>query len=107
MEALAYIALFFVSYYYYRLAEKYQKNKWMFGLLGIALFALAYFLFAVMYGLFYADKIYEKNLEALGIKAFFAAIFFVFLIFQVLYYWLNKKIQQNSKEIDTIGTTED
>ena len=48
MKALGYILIFYIGFYFYRLAENHSKNKWLFAILGVA----AYFFGIIVYPLY-------------------------------------------------------
>ena len=42
------ILLYWIGKYYYKLAEKYNRNKWLFVILGIAVYYLGMILFGII-----------------------------------------------------------
>ncbi len=91
MSALGYILIFYIGFYYYRLAENYNRNKWLFGFLGI----LFYFLGAILYPLYIkiavVDKIDEYDLTFMSLKSLVIGLTFVFIIFHLLELTWKKK----------------
>jgi hypothetical protein len=65
-----------VGFYFFRLAENHEKNKWLFGFLGIIIFAVAYFTYVLFCKFFNLEEFNVDNLPAIGIKAFFIGLFF-------------------------------
>lgn len=103
MEALGYIFIFYIAYYFYRLAENHKKNKWLFGFLGIVFFVIAYISY-LLYLRFFNSK--EFNIEVVStieIKAFFTSLTFAVIMFQVLNFIWSKKKKLKSNAIEKIG----
>ena len=58
---LGLLLIFFIGRYFYRLAEDYSQNKWLFAFLGIVLYYAAGIVFGVALGLM--DLIFGWNLD--------------------------------------------
>ena len=103
MEILIYILLFYVGFYFYRLAENHQKNKWIYGFVGIA----TYFTGTIMYPLFirlsYSEEIYDFDLAKITLKSCLIGFSCVFFLFNILSFVWSKKNKINDKDIDKIG----
>lgn len=103
MKALGYIFLFYVGFYFYRLAENHQKNKWFFGGIGI----ITYFIGIIIYPLYLRTLKHEDienfDVTSVSFTSFLVGFLFVFIIFQLLnFIWIRKK-KVNKKDIDNIG----
>mgnify|MGYP000569042414 CR=1 FL=1 len=103
MEALGYIFLFYVGFYFYRLAEIHKKNKWLFGFLGIVIFIIGYFSYILFCRFSYSEELNLANLSTIGIKAFLVGLISSVLIFKILSLIWNRKEKINQKDIDKIG----
>lgn len=102
MEILSYILLFYIGFYYYRLAENHNKNKWLFGFIGIAIFVIAYFFYVLFCRFSYSEETNLENLPAIGVKSFCTGLIITILVFQILNsIWSRKK--KNYLEVDEIG----
>lgn len=103
MKILSYIFLFYVGFYFYRLAENHQKNKWLFAIIGIITYLLFLFIYPLYLRLFYKEEILDINLVLVSLKSFLIALISLFILFQVLSFMWNKKEKVNNQEINTIG----
>ena len=103
MKALGYIFLFYIGFYFYRLAENHNKNKWLFAVIGI----VAYFVGVIGYPLylriFNFEEIRGFDITSISLKSFLIGLICVFFLFQVLNFIWNRKKNVNIKEIDKIG----
>ncbi|NNK87441.1 MAG: hypothetical protein HKO90_04090 [Flavobacteriaceae bacterium] len=87
---LGLIIIFFVGKYYFELASKFDKNKWLYAIIGIVVYYAAGGVLGIILGL--ADLMFglridwnnAVGLNLLGIPAGLAAIY-------GLYYFLRKK----------------
>jgi cellobiose-specific phosphotransferase system component IIC len=103
LEYLGYIIVFYIGFYFYRLAENHNKNRWLFGFLGI-LFFMTGFLLYLIFSRFLNSKEYNiDNLAPIGVEAFFAGLILSIILFKIIsFVWnRNKKVKSNS--IDKIG----
>lgn len=103
MKALSYIFLFYVGFYFYRLAEIHKRNKWLFGLLGI----VVYFASTVLY-LLYLRFFLEENLEELDMikvtfKSFLIGLTSVVIVFQILSFIWSRKDKKYKSKVEEIG----
>lgn len=98
--------LYFIGKYFYKLAEEFNKNKWLFAILGIVIFYVGTFIGGILLGLL--DLIFEigfdyDNSTLLGFMALPFGIASTYL-----FYYLLKKQWSNSiviikDEIQDIG----
>jgi len=84
MTILGYILLFYVGFYYYRLAENHKRNKWLYGFLGIVLFILGTIFYPLFLRFFLQTEINEFDLTLISFKSIFIGIFTVFFCFHFL-----------------------
>lgn len=103
MEALGYIFLFYVGFYFFRLAENHQKNKWLFGILGIIVYLIATIIYPIFLRFFKSDEIENFDLASISLKSFLIGFTIVFIFFQILSFIWGRKKKINKKEIDKIG----
>ncbi|PQJ81439.1 hypothetical protein BTO16_02085 [Polaribacter glomeratus] len=92
-----------MGFYFFRLAENHEKNKWLFGFLGIIIFAVAYFTYVLFCKFFNSEEFNVDNLPAIGMKAFFIGLFFLVIIFHLLNFVWSKKKKVKVDSIDKIG----
>ena len=92
MSALGYILLFYIGFYFYRLAENHNKNKWLYGLLGVVLFFISLFVSVLLERFFRGDEINEFDIAIISVKSIFIGTLVVFIVFQILdSLWERKK----------------
>ncbi|WP_299014187.1 hypothetical protein [uncultured Polaribacter sp.] len=103
MQFLPYILLFYIGFYFYRLAENHQKNKWLFGFIGIVIYFLGAIVHPVYLMLFSELTVDEFDLTAIGFKSFTLGLVFVFVSFQILNGIWNRKKKIKKEEIERIG----
>lgn len=103
MKALGYIFLFYVGFYFYRLAEIHQKNKWVYGFLGIVLFIIGCLSYVLYCRFLSTEAVLVENLLSIGLKAFLSGVILVVLIFKILGYVWNRKKRVQKEDIDKIG----
>jgi len=103
MQALGYVFLCYVGFYFFRLAENHNKNKWVFSLVGLATFFIGYFMYVLYFRVFILEEFSEFSLVEIGYKAFLTGIFITFLLFRLLSFVWDRKKLQNNNEVDKIG----
>jgi cellobiose-specific phosphotransferase system component IIC len=103
MEYLGYIFIFYIGFYFYRLAENYKKNKWLFGFLGIINFIIGSFSYLLFCRLFNSVEFNKENLSSIGLKGFISGVIFSILIFQILNFIWSRKEKKYNNELDKIG----
>ena len=103
MSAFVYIFIFYVGFYFYRLAENHHKNKWLFGIVGIATYFIGSIIYPLFIRFFYDEDIYDFDLAKITLKSFLIGISCVFFLFHLLsFIWSRKKIIKK-EDIDKIG----
>ena len=103
MKILGYILIFYIGFYFYRLAENHQKKKWLFGIVGIATYFSGILIYPLYVRFFYVDEIDEFDISAISLKSSLIGLLFVFFLFQLLSLIWSRKKKTNKKEIDKIG----
>ncbi|MFK8059714.1 MAG: hypothetical protein AB8B78_06435 [Polaribacter sp.] len=106
MNILGYIFLFYVGFYFYRLAENHHKNKWLFGFLGIAIYFFGVLIYPLYLKLFNNLEIDEFKITIVSLKSFTTGLLFVFISFQFLGFIWGRKKKIEKKEIEKIGEIE-
>lgn len=102
LEILGYIFIFYIGFYFFRLAENFNKNKWIFGFIGILSYVLGYFLYIMFCRFSYSQDEILESLHLISIKSFISGTVSAIIIFQVLSrVWSKKKNPKN--EVDKIG----
>lgn len=102
LEILGYIFLFYIGFYFYRLAENHNKNKWVFGILGIVSFIVSYFSYLLFCRFYYSQEVILESLHIISIKSFLSGVIGAILVFQILSrVWSRKKNLEI--EVDKIG----
>lgn len=104
MKALSYIFLFYVGFYFYRLAENHNKNKWIFGVLGILFFIMVYVAFLLFSRFSNTHEFNVENLISISMKAFSIGFIGVVFFFQVLSFVWSRKKKLNTNIINKIGS---
>ena len=100
---LGLVLIYWIGKYFYKLSEEYDKNKWIFAILGIVVYYAATFIFSLILLLIFPNFIEsESNLVISLITLPFG------LSACYLFYYLLEKSWKNSKElekdeIDNIG----
>ena len=103
MSILIYILLFYIGFYFYRLAENHNKNKWVFGILGIGIYFIGLFIYP-MYARFFSElEVEELEVVIVSLKSFLIGLLFVFISFQILSIVWSRKRKIAKNEIDKIG----
>jgi membrane protein DedA with SNARE-associated domain len=108
---LGLILLYWIGKYFYKLAEEYDKSKWGFAILGIVVYYVGTFLFAIIlifgaeiFSPGYFDDVNEKLID-------FICLPFGLLSCYLLYCYLKKTWEKNkpnpNKLIDEIGKPSD
>lgn len=103
MSALGYILIFYIGFYFFRLAENHHKNKWLFGFLGIAIYFFGLVMYPLYIRFFNTIELEEFKLTLVSFKSFTVGLVFVFIGFQLLNIIWSRKKKVNKKEIDKIG----
>ena len=103
MNILNYIFLFYVGFYFYRLAEIHNKNKWLLGIIGIATYFIGSTVYPLFIRFFYTEEIYDFDLAKITLKSFLIGFSCIFFLFHLLSFIWSKKKKINKKEIDKIG----
>ena len=104
MSALGYVFIFYIGFYFYRLAENHANNKWLFGLVGIATYLLALVIYPLIIRLLYSKENYNFDLSAISLRSFLIGCLSVFFLFQILsFIWNRKKTVEEEEDIDKIG----
>ncbi len=107
MKALGYVFLFYVGFYFYRLAENHNKNKWLFAIIGISTYFFGVIVYPLYLRFFNSEDIEGFDISSISLKSFLVGFLFIFLLFQILNLVWNRKKKINKKEIDKIGKTKD
>lgn len=103
MKIIIYIFLFYVGFYFYRLAENHKRNKWIYGVLGIVTYIIGANIYPVFLYFIDSEYIDDYDLTSIAFKSFLIGIISVFVLFQVLSFVWNKKEEIDKREIDKIG----
>lgn len=107
---LGILLIFFIGKYFYKLAEDYYKNKWLYAIIGIVLYYAAGLVFGVLMGI--VDLIFGLNIDwdnAFGLSLFgipigVAAVYGLYVILKKK--WGKEKIVSKD-EIQNIGEKSD
>ena len=107
MQILGYIILFYVGFYFYRLAENNNKNKWVFAIIGILTYLFEITVYPLYLRVFNSEDIEAFEISSISLKSFLIGLISVFLLFQTLSLIWSRKKKVNKKEIDKIGKAKD
>jgi hypothetical protein len=103
LTALSYIFIFYIGFYFYRLAENHKRNKWLFGIVGIVTYLTGLISYPLIIRVFYSEESYNFDLIFISLKSFLIGLLSVFFLFQLLsFIWSRKKVSQK-EDIDKIG----
>lgn len=103
---LGLLLIYFIGKYFYDLAEKNNKNKWLFAILGVAMYYLGTFVFGIVLGLIAVftnnPSLLEMNNIVLGLIAIPSGLLFVWIFYSILRKaWKNKPVTiENDSLID-------
>lgn len=103
MKILGYILIFYIGFYFYRLAENHHKNKWIFGFLGIAIYFLGLVIYPLYIRFFDNLELFDFNLVVISFKSFTIGLVLVFISFQFLSFIWKPKKKTNKEDIEKIG----
>jgi hypothetical protein len=104
MKMLGYIFIFYTGFYFYRLAENHKKNKWLFGIVGIASYIFGNAMYVLYANFFLEQDINEFNILSVSFKSFSSGVLSIFILFHLLnFIWSRKKVIRE-EEIDKIGS---
>ncbi len=108
---LGILFIYFIGKYFYELAKTYEKNKWLFAILGI----LSYYVGGILIGagiVIFASLIEITFFEtmdetALGIMIIPFGLISCYLFYYILKRNWSKNFKVELEEIENIGRTED
>ncbi|CAM1368000.1 conserved membrane protein of unknown function [Tenacibaculum soleae] len=92
MSVFGYILLFYVGFYFYRLAENYNRNKWLYAFLGLVFFFIGCFGYVMYVRFFEMDEIQGFDIAMISIKSVGMGILFSFVMFHFIdFIWKKNK----------------
>jgi hypothetical protein len=103
MSALGYIFIFYIGFYFYRLAENHKRNKWLFGFVGITTYLTSLVMYPLLIRLLYSAEKHNFDLAVISLKSFLIGCLSVFFLFQLLNFIWSRKQHTNKEDIDKIG----
>ncbi|WP_299126135.1 hypothetical protein [uncultured Winogradskyella sp.] len=97
---LGLLLLYWIGKYFYKLAEEYNKSKWGFSILGIAVYyagiILASFTTGIVIGIFYPQMLENTNETVLGLFMLPFGILSCYLLYIILEKtWKKAKSDEN------------
>lgn len=105
------ILLLIIGGLFYKLAEKYGKNKLGFGLLGVVIYYGGTFIYGIVYGIIYFTINPYASEDDLDITFLQLTAILAGIIFSFVFYYLfernwkkNKKAEKRVINIDDIGS---
>ena len=103
MKMLGYIFLFYIGFYFYRLAENHKKNKCLSGIVGIATYIFGNTMYILYANFFLEQNINDFNILFFSFKSFSSGVLSIFILFHLLnFIWSRKKVIRE-EEINKIG----
>jgi len=105
---LTFILLFFIGKYYYELAQDYYKHRWLFGILGIAMYYVGTFLYSVFMNLAVLEFNFSFNIYGFfrwELARIAVGIGFAYLVMVLLERKWKKEAKASADEIELIGKT--
>lgn len=107
---LGIILIYFIGKHFYKMAETYNKNKWLFAILGVVIYYVGTFLggviLAILDEVFALGINWESNLM-LGILALPFGIALDYLFYVILEKKWKKEFIPIGNEIEEIGKSQD
>jgi membrane protein implicated in regulation of membrane protease activity len=103
---LGLLLIYFIGKYFYDLAENNNRNKWLFAILGVAVYYLGTFIFGIALGLIAVitnnPSLLDMNNLVLSLIAIPSGLLFVWIFYAILKrVWKNKRAEQaNDSLID-------
>lgn len=92
MNIIVYILLFYIGFYYYRLAENYKKRKWLYAILGVFFSVFGFFSNIIYVRLFKMNNFDESDIANLSLKSISMGVLFAFVLFHVInFIWKKNK----------------
>lgn len=103
---LGILLLFFIGKYYYELAQDYYKNRWLYGILGIATYYLGTVVGGFIVGI--ANELFDFGINwdstlNLSLVALPFGILFAFIVYVLLKRHWKKQVVSVKDEISDIG----
>ena len=84
MNIILCIILFYIGFYYYRLAENYKKRRLLYALLGVFFSIFGFFTNVIYFRLFKMNEYNEFDIANLSIRSIFMGILFAFVLFHFI-----------------------
>jgi cellobiose-specific phosphotransferase system component IIC len=84
MGVFGYIILFYIGFYFFRLAENYGRNKWLYGFLGIFFFVSGFVSYIIYKRIFEAEEFDSNDIAFISLKSIFSGLLFSFVLFHVI-----------------------
>ena len=85
---LGLLLLYWIGKYFYKLAEEYDKSKWGFAILGVAVYyagiLLASFTTGIILGIFYPESLENLNEMLLGLAMLPFGILSCYILYKIL-----------------------
>ena len=103
MSTLGYILVFYIGFYFYRLAENHKKNKWLYTMVGVSTYLVGISIYPLYLRFFVFNDLNEIELTIINWKSFLIGLASIFILFQVLSIIWGRKEKANKEEIDKIG----
>ena len=107
---LGLLLLYFIGKYYFKLAENFNKNKWLYAILGVVSYYVGAAIGGVVLGI--ADAVLELNIDwdnniLLSLIALPFGIGFCYLLYYLLKRNWGKSVVIPKNEIEDIGKITD
>ena len=103
MQIIGCIFLFYLGFYFYRLAENHKKNRWAFAILGLVTFFFGYLMYILYYRIFIFEGVDNFTYSEISFKSFVSGFVLSFVVFQISNFIWNRKSRKNNTELDNIG----
>lgn len=108
---LGILFIYFVGKYFYELAKTYEKNKWLFAILGVLSYYIGGILLAaiiVICSAFIDETLFDSADETvLGIMIIPLGLISCYLFYYILKRNWSKNFKVELEEIENIGRSED
>ncbi len=98
---LGLVFLYFIGKPFYRLAEFHQRNKWLFGILGIVFYYIGMLISAIIMGAFYIIMFSENDYDGNSFYIQLISVPIGLLTCWGFYKYIKNKWENNTEYSDT------
>jgi uncharacterized YccA/Bax inhibitor family protein len=100
---LGLVLLYWIGKYFYRLAEDYEKSKWGYAILGVVVYYLGTFIFAMLIAIFALDFLNDESDLVISLISLPFGILSCYLLYKYFEKTWEANAPKNDNIIDQIG----